>query len=300
MTYFIDLLISGITKGSIYALIALGYTMVYGIIGLINFAHGEVYMLGAFAGLVAMGMLELAGISGITNLIIAIGIAAAYCGVAGYSIEKVAYNHLRASNRLSPLISAIGMSIFLQNFVLIGKTSKQVSFPANIPELEFLESLPFAITTADLTIIVATIAVMIGLTFFIKFTKVGLAMRAVSQDTKMAQLIGVNVNRIISSTFILGSALGAIGALLIASSVEEIHFYMGFIAGLKAFTAAVLGGIGSIPGAVLGAYVLGLVESFGAGYISSDYEDVFAFTILVVILIFKPSGLLGRHVQEKV
>ncbi|WP_069859940.1 ABC transporter permease subunit, partial [Desulfoplanes formicivorans] len=290
----------GLTRGSIYALIALGYTMVYGIIELINFAHGEIYMIGAFTGLIVAGVLSMAGFSGLSLLLLAVLVAVIYASAYGFTIEKIAYKPLRGATRLAPLISAIGMSIFLQNYVLLAQTSDFLPFPSLIPEFAFMEPFAWYLGSSDLVIIVTTVVVMIGLTLLIKFTKIGKAMRATAQNKKMAMLTGVNVDRIISTTFIIGSALAAIGGVLIATHIGQINFYIGFIAGIKAFTAAVLGGIGSIPGAVLGSLVLGWTESFATGYISSDYEDVFAFCLLVLILIFRPAGILGRSTTQKV
>ncbi|NOR23527.1 MAG: branched-chain amino acid ABC transporter permease LivH [Desulforhopalus sp.] len=300
MEYFIELLFSGLTRGSIYALIALGYTMVYGIIGLINFAHGEIYMIGAFTAFIVATVLSIYGFPLLSIVIIA-GIAAVvWASSYGFTIEKIAYKPLRHAPRLSPLISAIGMSIFLQNYVLLAQTSDFLPFPTLIPDFEFMEPVAHIVGTTDLVILITTVIVMLLLTFVIKFTKIGKAMRATAQDRTMATLVGINVNNVISATFIVGSSLAAIGGLLIASHIGQINFYIGFIAGIKAFTAAVLGGIGSIPGAVLGSLVLGLTESFATGYVSSDYEDVFAFSLLVMILIFKPSGLLGKATNQKV
>jgi branched-chain amino acid transport system permease protein len=300
MDYFLELLIGGLTRGSIYALIALGYTMVYGIIELINFAHGEIYMIGAFTALIIASVLTMNGMTGVSVLILASIVAVIYASAYGFTVEKIAYRPLRRAPRLSPLISAIGMSIFLQNYVLIAQTSDFLPFPSLIPALPFMEPYSHIIGSAELIIILTTTAATVTLTLFIRFTKLGKAMRATAQDRSMAQLVGVNVNRVISNTFIIGSALAAIGGVLIASHVGRINFSIGFIAGIKAFTAAVLGGIGSIPGAVLGGLVLGWTESFATGYVSSDYEDVFAFCLLVLILIFRPAGLLGRPAARKV
>ncbi|HBG21428.1 MAG: branched-chain amino acid ABC transporter permease LivH [Desulfobacterales bacterium GWB2_56_26] len=300
MDYFIELFFSGLTRGSIYALIALGYTMVYGIIGLINFAHGEIYMIGAFTSFIVATVLSIYGFPLLAIVIIA-GIAAVvWSSSYGFTIEKIAYKPLRHAPRLSPLISAIGMSIFLQNYVLLAQTSDFLPFPTLIPDFPFMEPIAHIVGSTDLMILVTTVVVMIALTFVIKFTKIGKAMRATAQDRTMATLVGINVNNVISATFIVGSALAAVGGLLIASHIGQINFYIGFLAGIKAFTAAVLGGIGSIPGAVLGSLILGLTESFATGYVSSDYEDVFAFMLLVLILIFKPSGLLGKATNQKV
>jgi len=300
MDYFIELLFSGLTRGSIYALIALGYTMVYGIIGLINFAHGEIYMIGAFTAFIVATVLSIYGFPLLAIIVISGVAAAVWSSSYGYTIEKIAYKPLRHAPRLSPLISAIGMSIFLQNYVLLAQTSDFLPFPALIPEFEFMEPVAHIVGSSDLVILITTTVVMLILTYIIKFTRIGKAMRATAQDRTMAMLVGINVNKIISATFIIGSALAAIGGMLIASHIGQINFYIGFIAGIKAFTAAVLGGIGSIPGAVLGSLVLGLTESFATGYVSSDYEDVFAFSLLVLILIFKPSGLLGKAETKKV
>lgn len=300
MEYFLELFLGGLTRGSIYALIALGYTMVYGIIQLINFAHGEIYMIGAFTGLIIAGVLTLLGFNQISILVLASIVAVIYSSAYGFTVEKIAYKPLRNAPRLSPLISAIGMSIFLQNYVLLAQTSDFLPFPSLIPEFEFMEPYAHIIGSAEIVILTTTAVVTILLTLLIKFTKIGKAMRATAQDKKMAMLVGVNVNRIISITFVIGSALAAVGGILIASHIGQINFYIGFITGIKAFTAAVLGGIGSISGAVLGSIVLGMTESFATGYVSSDYEDVFAFTLLVLILIFKPSGILGRSTVKKV
>ena len=300
MEYFFGLFLGGLTRGSIYALIALGYTMVYGIIGLINFAHGEIYMIGAFTALIIASVLTLYGFSKIAILILAALVAVIYSSAYGFTIEKIAYKPLRQAPRLSPLISAIGMSIFLQNYVRLAQTSDFLPFPNLIPEFQFMKRYEHIFSSTEMMILLATAVVMIILTLVIKFTKIGIAMRATAQDRNMAVLSGVDVNRIISMTFIIGSSLAAIGGILIASHIGQINFSIGFIAGIKAFTAAVLGGIGSIPGAVLGGFILGWTESFATGYVSSDYEDVFAFALLVLILIFKPEGLLGRSKANKV
>lgn len=300
MDYFIELFFSGLTRGSIYALIALGYTMVYGIIGLINFAHGEIYMIGAFTAFIIATVLSILGLPLLAIFVLAALAAMIWSSAYGYTVEKLAYKPLRSAPRLSPLISAIGMSMFLQNYVLLAQTSDFMPFPQLIPDFAFMDPVAGVIGSSDLVILVTTAVVMVALTWLIKFTRIGKAMRATAQDRKMALLVGINVNNVISATFVLGSSLAAIGGLLIASHVGQINFFIGFIAGIKAFTAAVLGGIGSIPGAVLGSFILGLTEAFATGYVSSDYEDVFAFSLLVLILIFRPSGLLGKATIEKV
>ena len=300
MEYFWELFFSGLTRGSIYALIALGYTMVYGIIELINFAHGEIYMMGAFTGLIISGVLALLGFPGLAILVLAMLGAVVWAAAYGFTIEKIAYKPLRGAPRLSPLISAIGMSIFLQNYVLLAQTSDFLPFPSLIPDIPFLEPYYNLLLPEDFIIILVSALMMVALTLFIKYTRMGKAMRATAQNRRMAQLVGINVDNVISATFIIGSGLAAVGGVLIASKVGQINFFIGFIAGIKAFTAAVLGGIGSVPGAVLGGLVLGWTESFCTGYVSSDYEDVFAFSLLVLILLFRPSGILGKAPTQKV
>lgn len=298
--FFVELFFSGLTRGSIYALIAIGYTLVYGIIELINFAHGEIYMLGAFTALLIAGVLGIWGFPTGGILIVAALVAIIWVSAYGYTLEKVAYKPLRGAPRLSPLISAIGMSIFLQNYVLLAQTSDFVPFPRLLPEMEFLEYIDYIMGPSDFLILISSAAAMGALTLFIKKTRMGKAMRATAQNRKMAMLLGINTDRIISLTFIIGSALGALGGVLIASHMGQVNFGIGFIAGMKAFTAAVLGGIGSIPGAMVGGLVLGLAESYTTGYFSGNYEDILAFAILILILIFRPDGILGKAKVQKV
>jgi branched-chain amino acid transport system permease protein len=300
MDYFLELFLGGLTRGSIYALIALGYTMVYGIIELINFAHGEIYMIGAFTGLIVISVLTMLGWNSFAIIVLAALIAMLYSAAYGFTIEKIAYKPLRGSQRLSALISAIGMSLFLQNYVLLAQTSNFLPYPNLVPTLDFLKPYEHIVRSTEIVIYIATALVMVLLTYLIKFTRMGKAMRAVAQDRDMSMLVGVDVNRVISFTFIIGSSIAALGGVLVASHIGQVNFYVGFIVGIKAFVAAVLGGIGSMPGAVLGSLVLGWTESFFTGYISSDYEDVFAFLFLVLILIFRPAGLLGRSDTDKV
>ncbi len=298
--YFFNLLMSGLTKGSIYALIALGYTMVYGIIKLINFAHGEIYMIGAFTALIFASIFSYMGMNVILILILSMLTAVVFSSGYGVIMEKIAYKPLRNAPRLSALISAIGMSLFLQNYVLLIQTERPLPFPRLIPDFAFLEPIQHMLSSRQLVILSVTLAVMIFLTILIKFTKIGKAMRATSQDKTMSMLVGINVNKVVSITFLIGSATAAIGGVLIATYMQQIKYNIGFIAGIKAFVAAVLGGIGSVPGAVLGSFILGLTESFGTGFISSDYEDVFAFVFLIIILTFRPSGILGKPETQKV
>ncbi len=298
--FFTELFFSGLTRGSIYALIAIGYTLVYGIIELINFAHGEIYMLGAFTALLVAGVLGVAGFPAGGILIVATLVAVVWAAAYGFTLEKVAYKPLRGAPRLSPLISAIGMSIFLQNYVLLAQTSDFVPFPRLLPEMEFLAYIDYIMGPSDFLILVTSAVAMGALTLYIRHTRMGKAMRATAQNRKMALLLGINADRIISVTFVIGSALGALGGVLIASHMGQVNFGIGFIAGMKAFTAAVLGGIGSIPGAMVGGLVLGLAESYTTGYFSGNYEDILAFAILILILIFRPDGILGKAKVQKV
>lgn len=300
MDYFLKLFLSGTAKGSIYALIALGYTMVYGIVQLINFAHGDIYMIGGFMALIFGGYFFSQGMSVGLVLLFSVLLAIIYSAAFGYTMERIAYRPLRGKARLSALISAIGVSIVLENFVLLVQTEKFLPYPSYLPEFKWLQPFKEYINSTQLIILVTTAIIMVLLTLLIKFTRMGKAMRATAQDMGMAQLVGVDINQVISMTFIIGSALAAIGGVLICSYMGQINYYIGFIAGIKAFVAAVLGGIGSIPGAVLGSFVLGWAESLGTGYISSDYEDAFAFIILIIILLIKPDGLLGRNQKQKV
>jgi len=288
MEYFLKLFLSGTAKGSIYALIALGYTMVYGIVQLINFAHGEIYMIGGFTALILGGFFFSKGMPVGLVLLFSVLLSIMYAAAFGFTVEKIAYRPLRGKPRLSALISAIGVSMVLQNFVLLSQTEKFLSFPSYLPEFSWLQPYKAYINSTQLIILAVTAVIMVLLTLLIKFTRTGKAMRATAQDMHMAQLVGVAVNQGLSVTVIICSYMG------------QINYYIGFIAGIKAFVAAVLGGIGSIPGAVLGSFVLGWTESLGTGYISSDYEDAFAFVILIVILLIKPDGILGRTQRQKV
>jgi branched-chain amino acid transport system permease protein len=308
MEYFIQQLINGVTLGAIYGLIAIGYTMVYGIIGMINFAHGDIYMVGAFHVLIFI--LLLLGVLGITFvplalvlvLVIAIVLTAAY----GWTVERIAYRPLRGQQRLAPLISAIGMSIVLQNYVQLLQGARPKPLQP-LPELRggvtLMESgTGFAVQFSylQMLIIFVTVTLMAGFTLLITRTSLGRAQRACEQDQKMASLLGVNVDRTISLTFVIGAALAAVAGLMVLLYYGVIDFYMGFVAGIKAFTAAVLGGIGSLPGAMLGGLLIGLIEAFWSAYFTVQYKDLAAFGILVLVLIFRPTGLLGRPDIEKV
>jgi len=297
-------LFNGLSLGAIYALIAIGYTMVYGIIGMINFAHGEIYMIGAYVGLVTLSAIGVNSGLPVPFIILAmLVVAVVVTSVYGYAIEKVAYAPLRGGPRLVPLISAIGMSIFLQNWVAIGQGARDMAVPALVTgSVQFTLGSDFVVTApySRIMIIVVTVLLMIALSLFIKYSRIGRASRACSQDLRMANLLGIDTNRIISFTFVIGAMLAAVGGVLIALAVGKLNPFIGFLAGIKAFTAAVLGGIGSIPGAMLGGVLLGLAETFAAAYISSQYKDIVAFGLLVFILLFRPTGLLGKPEVEKV
>ncbi len=304
MLYFLQQLINGVALGMVYGLIAIGYSMVYGIIGMINFAHGEIYMIGAFVSIVAFTLLGMLGISWaplavLLVLLVAILVTSLY----GWTVERIAYRPLRGSFRLAPLISAIGMSIFLQTYVQVTQGAKIKPLqPVVTGGFVFADPSGFTVTLSwiQILIILLTLVLMAGFTWVITRTPLGRAQRACEQDLKMAALCGVDVDRTISTTFVIGAALAAVAGLMATLYYGVIDFFIGFLAGVKAFTAAVLGGIGSIPGAMLGGLVLGLAEAFWSGYFSIEYKDVAAFTILVVVLIFLPTGILGRPEVEKV
>ena len=304
MEYFIQQLINGITLGSIYGLIAIGYTMVYGIIGMINFAHGDIFMVGAFIALIAFLTLVAIGITAIPValflvLLIAMGLTALY----GWTVERLAYRPLRHSYRLAPLISAIGMSIILQNYVQIAQGARVKPLPPLIEGGHVLfESDVFSVELSNIQIIVVATTLLLMLTFswIVAKTRLGRDMRACEQDLKMASLLGVNIDRTISLTFVIGAALASVAGIMYLLYYGVVDFFIGFVAGVKAFTAAVLGGIGSLPGAMLGGLLIGLIETFWSAYFSIEYKDVAAFSILIVVLIFLPTGILGRPEVEKV
>jgi branched-chain amino acid transport system permease protein len=307
MEYFLQQLINGLALGSIYGLIAIGYTMVYGIIGMINFAHGEVFMIGSFLALIALVALGLVAAAPIVIVILAlilvILIAMSLTAVWGWTIERLAYRPLRGSFRLAPLITAIGMSILLQNFVQLVQGARVKPLPPIITGgYALFEKNGYVVKLSNIQIIVilTTIILMAGFTVLISRTALGRSQRACEQDAKMAALLGVNVDRTISITFIVGAALAAVAGVMFLLYYGVIDFYIGFNAGIKAFTAAVLGGIGSLPGAMLGGLLIGLIEVFWSGYFTVEYKDVAAFSILAIALIFLPSGLLGRPEVEKV
>ncbi len=330
METFLQQIINGLTLGSVYALVALGYTMVYGIIGLINFAHGEVVMIGAMVSLSVITALLGAHLPIPTVLIIAAGlvVAIAVCMAIAFSMEKIAYRPLRKAPRLAPLITAIGMSIILQNVALMIWGRNYLTFP------QIFEPTPhniFGASMTDLQMLIVAMAalLMAGLVFIVQRTRLGMAMRATAQNPQVAGLMGIDINVVISAAFVIGAALAAVAGLMVMTYYGIAHYYMGFLLGLKAFTAAVLGGIGNLAGAMLGGILLGIIEALGAGYIGdvtnicgfpwlsdsmqercvaqdgqipmfgSNYQDVFAFFVLILVLIFRPSGLLGERVADR-
>jgi branched-chain amino acid transport system permease protein len=299
---FVQQLINGLALGAVYALIALGYTMVYGILHLINFAHGEVYMLGAYLGIIVMGVLTLAGLpvySLSLTIFITILISMAFCALYGAAIERFAYRPLRTATKLAPLISAVGVSIILQNVAMLTQGTEYKNLPPLLPS-EGFDLLGANVSPVQAFILCSSIVLMLILHFFVAKTRLGKAMRATSQDRVMAGLLGININQVIAITFMIGSSLAAAAGVMVTLYYGVVHFFMGYLAGIKAFTAAVLGGIGSIPGAMLGGFMLGLIENFGASYISSVYKDAFAFLVLIITLILRPSGLLGQKELDKV
>lgn len=301
-------LINGLVLGSIYALVALGYTMVYGILELINFAHGEVTMFGAMICLAVMDVIfgSQLGLPGMAVVLVSAVAAVVVCMGLGFSIERVAYRPLRRAPRLAALITAIGMSIVLQNVAMLVWGKQYISFPPVIP-IERYDIAGATLNNLQIAIVTLSCVLMLALWALIRFTKLGRAMRATAQSPEMAGLMGINPNHVISATFVIGAGLAAIAGVMISAYYGLAHYHMGFTLGLEAFTAAVLGGIGNIPGAMLGGLLLGVIKSLGAGYIGpltggflgSHYQDVFAFFVLILVLVFRPSGLLGERVGER-
>ncbi|MBX9842868.1 MAG: branched-chain amino acid ABC transporter permease LivH [Xanthobacteraceae bacterium] len=304
MEYFVQQLIIGVTLGSIYGLIAIGYTMVYGIIGMINFAHGDVFMVGGFIALIAFLALVAIGVTAVPlALFLVLLIAMALTALYGWTVERFAYRPLRHSFRLAPLISAIGMSIILTNYVQIAQGARVKPLPPLVTgDYTLMSSETFSVHISNIQIIVVatTFVLMAGFSWLVAKTPLGRDMRACEQDLKMASLLGVNIDRTISLTFVIGAALASVAGIMYLLYYGVIDFYIGFVAGIKAFTAAVLGGIGSLPGAMLGGLLIGLIETFWSAYFSVEYKDVAAFSILIVVLIFLPTGILGRPEVEKV
>lgn len=306
MEIFTQQLINGLVLGSIYALVALGYTMVYGILGLINFAHGDITMIGALVSLTVIQALAASGVPVPLTLVLAGSCAILVCSLLGFSIERVAYRPLRRAPRLAPLITAIGISILLQYTAALIWGKQYIAMP------QILEPVAFSLAGAQVTrlqivIFLLACTIMAGLLWFIRVSRMGRAMRATEQNPDVAGLMGVNTNTVIAFTFVLGSAIGAVAGLMIVLYYGIGHYFMGFMLGLKAFTAAVLGGIGNVAGAVLGGLLLGVIESLASGYIGdltggvlgSNYRDIFAFLVLVLVLVLRPSGLMGQHSGDR-
>ncbi len=306
MDIFLQQIINGLVLGSIYALVALGYTMVYGILGLINFAHGEVVMVGALVSYSVMTALLPSGMPPVLLALLSILVAAPVCMALAWAIERYAYRPLRHAPKLTPLISAIGVSILLQNLAMMIWGRGYHAFPDILPAINF------DIGGAHLSLLQAVTVALAGITmavlaWMIQRTSLGQAMRATAENPAIAELMGIPVNRIITITFVIGAALAALAGLMVGANYSVAHYYMGFMLGLKAFTAAVLGGIGNITGAMLGGLLLGLIESLGAGYIEditggflgSNYQDIFAFMVLIIVLVFRPGGLMGERVSER-
>jgi branched-chain amino acid transport system permease protein len=306
MDIFLQQVINGLTLGSVYAIVALGYTMVYGIIQLINFAHGELVMIGA---MVAFSVLNALAGTGLPPLVIVLaGILAAVpaCMLVGFAMERVAYRPLRGAPRLAPLITAIGISIILQHVALLLWSRSPLAFPQIVPFVKFHIG-GAIISGVQIAIILTSVLMMAGLTLIVYRTKLGIAMRATSQNPQVAGLMGIDIDRIIAFTFIVGAGLAAVAGVMVGTYYGIAHYSMGSLLGMKAFSAAVLGGIGNLAGAMLGGILLGVVEALGAGYIGdltnnvfgSNYQDVFAFLVLIAVLVFRPSGLLGERVGER-
>jgi branched-chain amino acid transport system permease protein len=308
MDILIQQIINGLVLGSMYALIALGYTMVYGILNLINFAHGDLLMVGALTAYSTATFLQKVapGLPGPVVLLISLLAAAVVCAIVNYLIERIAYRPLRNAPRLAPLITAIGMSILLQTFAMIIWERNYKAYPTLLPQTRF-EFLGASITLVQVLILITTAVVLAGLMWLVHYTKLGRAMRATAENPRVAGLMGVNPNYVISATFIIGAVLAAVAGVMWAANYATVHFAMGFIPGLKAFTAAVLGGIGNLAGAMVGGVLLGLIEALGAGYIGpltggvlgSHYQDIFAFVVLILVLTLRPQGLLGERVADR-
>ena len=301
--FFLQQLINGLTLGAVYGLIAIGYTMVYGIIGMINFAHGEVYMVSAYLCAIGLALLAYFGIHSFPLLIFGTLVFTIIVpGVYGWAIERIAYRPLRNSTRLAPLISAIGMSLILQNYVQLSQGPNQQGIPTlmhGVLRLTVGDGV-VQITWTKIFILLAAFIGMVVLSWIINHTQLGRVCRATQQDRRMAAILGINTDRVISLVFMIGAAMAGLAGVLVTMNYGTFDFYIGFIIGIKAFTAAVLGGIGSLPGAMLGGLLLGVAEAQFAGLVNSDYKDVFSFALLVAILIFRPQGLLGRPVVAKV
>ncbi|MGD8389620.1 MAG: branched-chain amino acid ABC transporter permease [Desulfobacteraceae bacterium] len=300
MEFFLQQLINGLTLGGIYALIALGYTMVYGIIQLINFAHGEFFAAGGYMGVIVLSYLASKGLMETHPWICLSGslaLAMVYCAFLAMAVEKVAYKPLRYASRLSILLSALGMSIFLQNGLMLTQGVYDKPYPAAFTQGGFEYGL-IRVSYLQIVIVAVTVVLLVALNFLIYKSRIGKAMRATAQDKVMSALVGINSDRIISITFALGAAMAAAAGIMVGLYYGSVRYDMGFVPGIKAFAAAVLGGIGNVTGAMIGGLIIGMVEIFGAGYISGQYKDVFAFIILIAVLYFMPTGIMGENVDD--
>ncbi len=304
MALALQQLINGLTLGAVYGLIAIGYTMVYGIIGMINFAHGDIYMVSAFIAVTGFTLLAGFGVSSVPlSLVIVLVVSVLFTSVYGWAVERTAYRPLRGSTRLAPLISAIGMSIFLQNMVQLTQGARVKPIPPVLVggfDVLTIDGFTVHLAYSQMLIFLVTVALMLAFTFVINRTSFGRQQRACEQDRTMTALLGINVDRTISFTFMLGAMLAAVAGVLVTVYYGVVDFYIGFVVGIKAFTAAVFGGIGSLPGAMLGGVLIGLIEAFWVAYLAPEYKDVATFSILILVLMFRPSGLLGRPEVEKV
>ena len=306
MDIFLQQLINGLTLGSVYAVVALGYTMVYGIIQLINFAHGELVMIGAMVAFTLIGVLVPTGLHPLLIVLIATACAVPACMAVAYAMERLAYRPLRRAPRLAPLITAIGVSIILQHLALLVWTRNNLAYPQIIKTVSYQVG-GATITNVQIAIMAMSVVMMAGLALLVYRTRLGTAMRATAQNAQVASLMGIDINRMIAATFVIGAALAAVAGVMVGSYYGIAHYQMGALLGMKAFAAAVLGGIGNLPGAMLGGLLLGVVEALGAGYIGdltgdvfgSNYQDVFAFLVLIAVLVFRPSGLLGERVGDR-
>ena len=306
MDIFIQQLINGLTLGAVYAVVALGYTMVYGIIQLINFAHGEVVMIGAMVAYSVIGALAPAGLPPLVLVLLATGCAVPACMLIGYAMERIAYRPLRGAPRLAPLITAIGISIILQHVAMMVWSRNPLAFP-QVVKVQTYAIGGATISNVQVAIMAISLAMMAGLAALVYRTRLGTAMRATAQNPQVAGLMGIDADRVVALTFVIGAALAAVAGVMVATYYGIAHYTMGSQLGLKAFCAAVLGGIGNVPGAMLGGVLLGVVEALGAGYIGdltgnvfgSNYQDVFAFIVLIAVLVLRPSGLLGERVGDR-
>jgi branched-chain amino acid transport system permease protein len=302
LSQFLQQLLNGLTIGSFYALIALGYTMVYGVLKLINFAHGELFMLGGYLGMTLLGVFAGSGRlpGGAWILLPVLAVAMVVMAAVGVLLERVAYRPLRSSGRLPMVISALGASMFLQNAVMLVYGARYRVFPSGVVPERSWQIAGARITLLQVLILVTSLLLMAGLYAFVQFTRVGIAMRAVSLDHETAQLMGIDTDRIIALVFVIGPALGAAGGIMVGIYYGQVYFTVGWTYGIKAFTAAILGGIGNIPGAMLGGVLLGVLEAMASGYVSPQWQNAIAFFVLILILILLPRGILGERVAEKI